>query len=486
MIREIRIVLVIIVLGSINLFSQEVLGSFENDLKKSGYISYIKGIIPIVNKVNGNVALFITDANNIYAYKLDSNFKLIQKLSSKDKKREYKIIIGYSISDNGDYSIYLSNKTKRKFLKTTFSFNNQKTYYEEITLDKDEEFIQSVSTNNQLYLITSKKEANYLNIYINGEGGIIKKKVDFSHFKLIDEEGNVDCIGNLLLYEREKVDDFYEEHSILKSNKGIIKIDESVPNSIEVVSEKKKMYLRENEIVFSLDLSNKITQVITIKLNDFSSKIKVFKKTMENAKKSNSFLVHDKVFISSVTKEKLVLQILDFKTKNILKEYTILKDNPINFKNTPIIQKGGLYKKQRKYEKTKKFLRKLTTDKFGISVRKLKDNYHVVLGGYSIAMDAATALSMVGVNLGSYSLYFNPTYFAFKSIYDTKSVKVESLLDLDFNHVKGDIKDDAFDKIESFSIRSRTGDTLFKYEDYFIKGEFSHDLKTYTLKKFTD
>jgi hypothetical protein len=73
-------------------FGQKKIGQFVNSLKTSS--SNIKDVIPIVNTKNGDFAIFIADAKNVYAYKLDENFTVKEKMASEEKRRKFKTIIG--------------------------------------------------------------------------------------------------------------------------------------------------------------------------------------------------------------------------------------------------------------------------------------------------------------------------------------------------------------------------------------------------------
>ena len=73
-------------------FAQENLITFNNDLKTSS--SDIKDVIPIVDEKTGSIAFFVADAKNVYGYKIDSTFKVTRKISSEEKRRKFKILIG--------------------------------------------------------------------------------------------------------------------------------------------------------------------------------------------------------------------------------------------------------------------------------------------------------------------------------------------------------------------------------------------------------
>ena len=86
-----KIILVFLIGVSINTSSQETLIVLKNSLKTSA--TFIKDVIPIVNKVNDEIAFFVVDAKNVYGYRIDSNFKVLGKIKSEDKSSKYKTLI---------------------------------------------------------------------------------------------------------------------------------------------------------------------------------------------------------------------------------------------------------------------------------------------------------------------------------------------------------------------------------------------------------
>ena len=155
--------LILLFIG-MSFYAQEKIATFKNSLKTSS--SNIKDVIPIVNSKNDGLSIFIADAKNVYGYLFDNKFSLKEKLSSVEKGRKYKILIGNSISEKEDYRIFLSNKTKDNFISINFSFSNQKTDSKEFTLAHHEEkFIQTATSNNNFYLISASRTYNSLYIY---------------------------------------------------------------------------------------------------------------------------------------------------------------------------------------------------------------------------------------------------------------------------------------------------------------------------------
>ena len=189
------------------------------------------------------------------------------------------------------------------------------------------------------------------------------------------------------------------------------------------------------------------------------------------------------------------MYILDYSTGNFIKEYAVNQDEEILFKNTPIIQKGGFYNGYRELEKTKKFLRKITAGKIGVSVIKNKNTYLLTLGGYVEQRTAAPMMmggfggiggAIASVGSVNVNLFFNPTMFAYNSFTNTKSTQIECLFDTNFDHIKdAEVPKNIFDKIKSTPKKSDIGYTIFKYKDFYIRSDYTPNNKTYHLRKFT-
>ncbi len=461
-------------------YSQDEIGSFQNSLKTSS--SNIKDVIPIVNQETGELAMFIADAKNVYGYKLDESFNVQAKLSSAEKRRKYKLLIGSSASANGDYLVFLSNKNKQKFLCLNFSFDSQKTTEKEFTFqEKKESLLQTVSINNKFYIFSFHTLKAKVFLYtFDDKGDPSRRELDFSEFKFANNLGKT--VG-------------FKTMVAPTSNKGTLsKFFENDPQSIESVSVLKKMYIRDGKVIFTFDQNKSYTQVATVDLNTFELETKQFLKPLSNmptsGKRTNSYLNGDYIFLSAGTKERYVLKILDYETAAVVNSYSIYKDKPIDFKNTPIIQEGGAYASYRELEKTKKFLRKINQGKIGISVLKRDSGYELTLGGFK-PTGGGGPFFMPGFGLpiasmGNVTVFFNPTALAYNSYSATKSTRIECLFDQDFNHMQGEIQDNAFDIMGDYESPVEKAETVFKYLDFYVKGLYDGRTKTYTFRKFTN
>lgn len=464
---------VIILCISITTFSQETVLSFKNDLKTSS--SDIKDVIPVVNSETDEIAFFVADAKNVYGYKIDANFKVLEKITSEEKRRKYKVLIGSSASKNDSYRVFLTNKNQTDFAFVNFSFKEGSTSFKEFSIDQNETFLQTVNSKNQFYLISGSTLKNELYIYtFDEDGNPLKNNIDISSLIFISSRGK-----NAKLL------------SLLVTGDDLTKFEENTPNSIELTSQETKMFVREDSFFITLDHHKMFTQVLEINLNTFKADSFQFNKPSlgEKAKRTNSYINGKNIFTIAVTKDEFSVEILNFETGDLLKEYSANKNDSITFKNTAIIQEGGMYDSYRELGKTNRFLRRISKGNSGISARKVNNQYHVIIGGYIVQKSNAGMMMPFGGipigSIGSATVFFNPAQIAFNSFSNNKTTRIESLLDENFNHLEGEIKENAFDKMKDFKSNNK-GSTVFKYKDFYIKTEYMSFSKDFIFRKFTD
>lgn len=464
------------------LFAQQELLVFHNTFEKSK----LKEVVPVINEINGDFSLFFLEAKRVNAYLFNKEFDSIKSLSVESKGRKYKNILGNSIANEMDYRIYLMNDDYNKFATINFSFTTKNSSFEELDLDLGKEkFIQSVTYNNRFYLITAIENTSNLIVYsFDDNAKYTKKTIDFSQEEFINPKG-----------EKENLFELFKD-SQQKNKINILKIQENNPNSIETTSKNSKFYLRGNEVVFSFDYNMDFTQIISLNLETFDYSYNKVEKPFFDLKSSkkltNSFLFGDHIFLIGASDDAFTFQIKDFKSKELLLEYTTAIKDSINFKNTAIIQEGATYDGYRELDKTSQFIRKISREQIGVSVYSYHNELHITLGGAIEVKSGAPMMMggpMLGVSTGLVSFYFNPTYFAYNSYSNTKSIYFISKFDPNFKHKTGEIEKNAFDKIKDIndaSIYEIEGECIFKYNDYYIQGSYDPDTKEYQLLKFVN
>ncbi|QCX37076.1 hypothetical protein FF125_00970 [Aureibaculum algae] len=467
---------------SFSSFAQEEIITFNNYLKTSSLS--ITDAVPLVNDKTGETSLIFVDPKKIYGYLLDSNFKVTKDFVSDNRSKKYKTIIG-SISSDNNYLLFLSNNRRNKFASLKFSYENDNSEITEIPLELDNErFIQIAELNNKFYLFTITRYSSILNVYVFDKSSNYKKN-EINLTEHFDEDDN--------LYDFLTV----TADGSIRKVVDINKIEDSNPNAIEITSEISKMYQQGSKVLFSFDDFKDFTKVVTLDLKDFKYEVIEFDKPFGDikSKSTNSFINGNEIYMVAATNEDFNFSVYDFETGNLLKAYNVDVDSIIPFKNTPIIQVGGQYDKYRELEKTQKFLRKVRNGDIGISVFKHKDLFQITMGGkQEIRTTSAVGFggSSVSISGGGppVMVFFNPTLFAYGSYTRTKSIHFKGLFDENYNHVKGEVEKNAFDKMKNYEDENKVfqkGKSVFRYKDYYILGSFSRwPKKEYNLRRFNN
>jgi hypothetical protein len=271
-------------------------------------------------------------------------------------------------------------------------------------------------------------------------------------------------------------------------------INSENPVSLTESAKKRKCYIQENQIIFTLDLDLDYTQIITINLNSFEAESKMIKKPFIDDKgmlvlNSNSFLIDDKLFQLKTSVDNLYLTIKNLQDE-VIKEFSVNRDSPITFNNTEVIQENGDSSRKRILERNSQFLRKVTLLNSGIACYKLNNKYIVTVGSVS---EESNNSAMYGAMFGVAGVLIaaaisNPTYDSFNAYSNRKVIYTNGLFDLNGNHLEGTIAPFAFDKIRDFLEENKVTDskTLYKLDSNYYLGYYNKADKNYSIRKFQD
>lgn len=483
-------------------FSQQKLVEFNNSLKDNN--SNIKDIYTLVNHQNNFFSIFFADAKNVYSYNFDNTFSIKSKLLFENKRRKYKDIIGYSFLENGDYKLYLKNK-ENDFLEIYFSLNENTSTSKEFKLFKDyETYLQSVTINNKFYLISGSKEVNGLYFYTFDEDKPRRNKINLDKLDLVSSSG-----------EKKEL------MSILMKSLPLFKFDENTPNSMEISSKKQKMYTQDESIIFTLNNNSDFTQIVKIDLKNFiasSFKLKTPQEDIKRRKKkSNSYLLNNKVFSLTFSKEKLNFNIINLANRRTIKEFSVSKTDTIKFKNSPIETRTGTYKKYNDLKKTKKFFNTMSYANPAINVVFNNDKYYLTIGGSLGPVTRGVSSSGVGGGFGtnsltlpkghsvSYSNNVGNSFYYYTNSDEFNFIKFSSILNEKFSHLEDEKNANVFEKIKDYLDPERSklklsdffhlpfkgdkfdpNDGVFKYKDFYIYIDYNQKNETFKLLKFTN
>lgn len=467
---------------SLTSFSQTLVSSIPLEMKKN------RDVFQIVNESRKEVTLFLSDKTSINAVRLDDKIQIIDSLSTTRPEKKYSEMIGFvSIGEKGSNpKIFWSTGNRKELFVQNFNFENHKVDYQNYTLAlKNEELVQEFTANKKFYIMTIVKKTNDVKLYVfDSNGGMEEKTLNFDSIKFFTN--NYSPVNfyeildmNLLPFESAKV------QKIIPGN----------PISLTESAKKRKLYIQDKEITFTIDTNVDYTQLISINLETYVVNSKTFRKAYIKTEEryllnSNSFLIDDKLFQLKTSSSEMFLNIKDMNDAT-LNEFYVAQDKSIDFKNTDVIQEVGDFTNKRVLEKSSQFLRKVNNSNSGISCYKMNDNYIVTVG--SVSKDYNNNSMMYGAMFGAAGVIvaaaiFNPTYDSFNSYANRKVIYTNGLFDLNANHLSGEIKPFAFDNIRTFldNNKSLNSKTLFKLNNAYYLGYYDSIDKKYSFRKFQD
>ena len=474
-----RIITLILLTVNLVVLSQKQVTEFKNASEKLNNLSVIE------NKKTRDVLFLSTDNKNIYGYLFDKDYKLLKQAKIK-KDRKYKILLGYKILNNNEYIIYLSNNNLNQFNRIKFSFESGKHESNKFTLLRDyETLLQTVSTNNNFYLISTSKAVNNMYIYtFNFDEKPKRNTIDFSGITFLNHMGKPDRLMNILVND-----------DPLAQNDPLIKYDERFPSDIKTSIEKKKLYIRKDEILFSLDNYSNETQLLYINLSTLKTTYKSIKKPLQDVKRnkklSNSYILNNQIYTFSSTAKKAEFNIKNIESDSLLnKAYLSIEDGELR-------KKG--FDKISNLKEAKRFL--LHDYTLGINPIKIDSFFSIelVIGSLKNANAPSTNFGNTSpfnnkvsfLEISKDNIFFDSTQHHFDTkaegyfVYNTTNF----LLDSNFKEISNSYTQSITDKInKDFYSKERIW-TINKYyrkkdhlEDVIFKSEDSYFFAIYDKK----
>lgn len=474
-----------LVLSAFTSFSQEVVNSVPIELKKN------RDIFQVVNNEKKDVTLFVSDKIKVKAIHLDGNMKIVDSISAqRPDTKKYDMMIGYN-SNNNSPRLFWASSDYENILAQLYDVSNQKVTTQEYTLAlKEEKILQKFSESEKFYILTVLKKGNSLKLHMFDKNGIYSAKVfnldAFHFFKSNYTKSDIYGIlgENLLPFE---------------APFSIKNINVDNPTSLTDAARKRKCYFNNKTLVITIDTNPDYTQAIVIDLEKFSATEKIIRSpgisnvTTSGYKipiTSNSFYFDNKFYILKSSEDQFFFTVKDLED-NTLKEFTATSDAPIDFKNSDIYQEGGDFGGKRTLTNSSQFLRKIINLNAGLSCYHIGDNTLITFGGISATGQSggqvvANQFGLIGALVGA--AFFSPTMDNFNAYANRKVVKIEGLFDSQDNHIKGDLKPLAFDKIRTFfdDHKDVSSQTLFNMEAVYYLGYYDNKTKEYTIRKFAD
>lgn len=456
-----KIITFLILFQSTLLFSQTVLATFPLELKKS---KEYKQIIHAENTANHDLFVFASDKESLTILKYNSALFLSNQFSLARPDISFKQIVGYSFNNEGNPTLYWSSTDLKKIMGVQYDLNTKTTAsivnYELPFFNQD--IITQFQENNTFYILAQKQFEEKLVLYIFKNGTKEEKTLDFTSFKFQNSKNQAVTFSQIL------------------EVCPIEKIETNQFNPLFKGTQKTKLYVLKNRLLFTFDHNDIETQAFDIDLATFEIQEKKFPKTSTKnyVCLSNSYYHESKIYQFKVNADELLFEIKDYKAADTIKSILVPKTDTIPFKTSPLwLQLEG--QKPKKFKTTAKFLNQLVYLEVGLTVYKTANSILITMGGTGNIQFADLLNSLSNINqYNSELMYRNiPTTVYFESVFDKK-----------LDHTKKVQEPLAVDFISSFAEEHPevTLPGILRYKGYYIFGYYDTYAKQYTMRKFMD
>lgn len=460
-------------------FSQQLVKTLNLKLPKKS------DVFQVIDSEKKQVLLFFSNKVGVKTIRFNENFEVQDSLTGNRPYDEYDDIIGYSTSNNKYYSYWASSNNK-DIAYQCFDFENKKIDFKTYKLDFiKEKPIERITVNNVFYLITILKNSSKLNFYVFKEGQMEKKTIDLTDKRFIDEENKQSDLWSII-----------NQSSSFEPALSIQNILDETPPSLTFSANKRKAYTNGNNLIFTFDNNQSFTQILNFNLSDFTVSQKSFphpfmEQTEFNTSECNSFLLKDKIVQMKINSGEMLISIKDLEG-NELKNFSLLADKEIDFKNSEIIQENGKIRNTRILDNSNQLIRKIYNLNPSLSCYENDNKIYLTLGSVSLVQNNAMMYGgMIGGLSGALigaAISSNYSVNNLNSYKDRKVVYVNCLFDSQFNHIDGAIKKLAFDELRTFADKNDFSayETVFKFNKTLYFGTYNAETKNYSFYKFND
>lgn len=440
---------------------------FGQDIKKEINIALPKksDLFQIMNEKENEFLFFLSRKEKITAFRFNESFEIKDSMNYVLPSKNKYNVEGYGMKNN-KYYIYWTNDFNQEMMINSVDFSTKKIENSSFSPKQFEgRIISRLTINNNYYIITLVKNTNLINVYKFDGFDLTKKNLDLSGTKFIDENNKVSSLWQMFNYST----NFETAFSVQT-------ISQETPPSLPLSANKRKLYIKDNLIFFTLDQHNKFTQTFSINLDNFEVKHKVYNKPFVVETEfanvdSNSFIFEDNILLLKTIKEKLIIDIRHL-GGDLIKTLEAINSVDIPFQNSEIIQESNSVKNRRVLGKSNQFLRKTSNLNCALSCYSVDDRIYMTLGGVSVVQSDGGAAFAGGLMFGfagalifSAILSSNYSNNNLNSYNQRNVIYINSIFDRSFNHINEPVKKLPFDELRYF-VEGKQNEisTVFKFK----------------------
>jgi hypothetical protein len=485
-----KFILILSLVNFSNDFAQEIVSSFALKLESKDCEVYK---IIDTKKANENY-FFINDNNTIKALKVTNKIQFSNSFYYNiTENDDFKNILGHNKTSENP-RLFWTTSNKNKIISQVYDFNSIKVISKTYILDnKNEDFLQSFSSDNYFYILNVVKNTNALKLYVfDNEGKLEEKIFDLSKFYFLSSKEEKETILYNLLKE-----DF------INSQKPFYleKMTNDQNNNIPETSRKRKSYfINDNKIIITLDNNIEYTHLISLNLKDFTAESKMISNpavpyTKRSDVNSNSYLIDNLIFQIKSSASKLYMTVKSLDDVE-LANFSADVINPIKFNNTLFFKLQFDSKNVEILNHTEEFLEKMALLNIGISVRKMTDKYYFTFGSVTPQMENDAMIAYGGGAIGgiiaaSTTIAMRELTGSFRNLnpYSKRNAYFTSgILNSNFTHNEDALPTFAIDKIRDFYEKSPNLNTatVFKKDNLCYFGFYDTKTNTYNFATYKD
>ncbi|MDB5271743.1 MAG: hypothetical protein JWO58_110 [Chitinophagaceae bacterium] len=242
-------------------------------------------------------------------------------------------------------------------------------------IPKEEDFLNAFQLNQKFYLLTVTKGSSNLHLWESVQGNpLVKTSFTVKH-------------PNLYATLRVNDQDLNERKY---SDIGIDKVNYELENNLKSAHALNKLYLINGKIIITLDEPDQIwlytidPNTKTIDEKKLAFKLEIADEDKKTSKQGNSFLYNDKLFRVTANDEMLNVVMISLDSIRMEWNEKVFREQPILFKNGPIVTESGSSGAPKVVGKTSQYLTKVQNSRVAIAVNEINHQYLMQIGSYEL------------------------------------------------------------------------------------------------------
>jgi hypothetical protein len=422
---------------------------------------------------NKRTCTFILGKDSVKAF-LVNNKAVAAELFTIPRAFEEKFLGGFI--KGGNIYLFMDNALKPGLHSWCYNIDSKVIIENVVPFElKNEKIINRISSNNHFFYFTLNKKTSEFIIYkFNNE-----RYYDTTRYPFDPEVwDDLKSIKRELVFGKRKI--------------SIERADMEGECDIKIAQNSKKLYVHNDTLFLLLNNVKNVTTVYAFDLinNKMDHRIILHKNddSLSDPFVYNSFLLRNNLYYASASNNNLFLQIVDFYTGNILKEFKANRNEEISFKNSSITQQGDAIGtgNVRELGKTKQLLRKLTNGSLVITAtpNDLKNEVELLVGSYKEVTNYGGGGGMWMAGGGTAAPIFMPTGGFSRSSW-SKSASFKVLINAEnYEHINGMISPSINDRVNDFTKGIKIppeGENLFVIDGKYYYAYYDKNKRDFTV-----